>query len=314
MVERHRCANLELRHLRYFLAVTETMNFGQAAERLNIAQPGLSQQIKILEQIVGAILFDRSRRRLRMTLAGEMFLPMVRDIMAQTELATQTAQRAARGEIGRLAIGYVGSAAYTGALTRVVGAFRDNYPHVNLEISEIAMLEQIEAIAQGVLDAGFIRPPVPLPEGIASVPVLQEDLMIVLPQTHPQADRPVVSFADLSDETFITPQHDHQVSFGAHTLAACRAAGFEPKLGPQGRDFMTISSLVSVGLGVALVPQSLQCIQLPNVVYRPLDGWVSRAELAVAYRRGDPSMAVRHFIALVRKQAQPKVAVQPSVA
>ncbi|MBB6014726.1 DNA-binding transcriptional LysR family regulator [Aquamicrobium lusatiense] len=304
MAQRPRANNLELRHLRYFLAVAEAMNFGQAADRLNIAQPGLSQQIKMLEQIIGVVLFDRSRRQLRMTLAGELFLPEVQKIFAQVEHGVQTAQRAGRGEIGRLAIGYVGSAAYTGALTRLVGTFRKTHPYINLDIAEMEMLRQLDAIAQGVLDVGFIRPPVPLPEGVASVTVMREELMIVLPHSHPRAQQPVIFFGDLQEETFITPQHPHLVSFNAHTIEAGREAGFEPRIGAQGRDFMTIASMVSVGLGIALVPQSVQCIQLPNVVYRPLSGTTPLAELAVAYRRGDASAAVRHFISLARKIAR----------
>ncbi|MDX3924615.1 MAG: LysR substrate-binding domain-containing protein [Shinella sp.] len=301
MGKKSSAGNLELRHLRYFLAIADEMNFGQAAERLDIAQPGLSQQIKMLEQILDVTLFDRSRRRLRMTLAGEMFEAEARKIMAQVERAIQTAQRAGRGEVGRLAIGYVGSAAYTGMLTNLVGDFRGKHPLVDLEISEIEMLHQLEAIAEGRLDIGFIRPPVPLPEGVSSVPVMTENLLIALPGVHRQAGREAVSLCDLSDESFITPQHPPLVSFHAHTVDACASAGFEPRLGMQGRDFMTIASMVSVGLGVALVPQSVRCIQLPNVVYRPLVETLPRAELSVAFRRGDASMAVRNFIALARK-------------
>lgn len=293
--------NLELRHLRYFLAIADEMNFGQAAEKLNIAQPGLSQQIKILEQILDVTLFDRSRRRLRMTLAGEMFEADARKIMADVDRAVETAQRAARGEIGRLAIGYVGSAAYTGMLTNLVGEFRGLHPRVDLDISEIEMLRQLEAIAEGRLDIGFIRPPVPLPDGIAAIPVLAEDLMIALPGVHEQASRDAVSLRALAGETFITPQHPPLVSFHAHTVKACASAGFEPQLGAQGRDFMTIASMVSVGLGVSLVPQSVRCIQLPNVVYRPIAETLPQAELSVAFRRGDASMAVRNFITLARK-------------
>ena len=301
---RMRTGSLELRHLRYFLAIAEEMNFGQAAEKLNIAQPGLSQQIKILEQLVGVRLFDRSRRQLRMTPAGEAFLPEIRKVMQQVDRAVKSAQQAGRGETGQLAIGYLGSAAYTGALTRLVGAFRDSHPQVRLAITENAMMQQLQAIAEGSLDLGFIRPPVPLPEGLAAVTVLQEELMMVLPAQHPLAELPRIHIGGLSDATFITPQHASSVSFGAHTLALAQAAGFEPRLGPQGRDFMTIVSMVSVGLGVALVPQSVQCIQLPNVVYRPIAGAAPKAELALAYRRNDGSAAVRHFIAMVRKLAR----------
>jgi DNA-binding transcriptional LysR family regulator len=295
--------NLELRHLRYFLAIADEMNFGQAAERLNIAQPGLSQQIKMLEHILGVILFDRSRRRLRMTLAGEMFESEARRIMADVDHAIESTQLAGRGEVGRLAIGYVGSAAYTGMLTSLVGDFRVAYPKVDLAIAELTMLAQLEAIAQGRLDIGFIRPPVPLPEGVAAITLAAESLFVALSSNHREAGKQAVRLGELADETFITPEHPPQVSFHAHTVRACAQAGFEPRLGPQGRDFMTISSMVSVGLGVALVPQSVSCVQLPNVVYRPLAEELPRAELSVAFRRGDASMAVRNFTALARKIA-----------
>lgn len=304
MGKKSSAGNLELRHLRYFLAIADEMNFGQAAEKLDIAQPGLSQQIKMLEHILGVTLFDRSRRRLRMTLAGEMFESEVRQIMAHVDHAIETTQRAGRGEVGRLAIGYVGSAAYTGMLTSLVGDFRVGYPKVDLAISELTMLSQLEQIAQGRLDIGFIRPPVPLPEGVAAIMLSAEDLFIALPAAHRSVGTDAVRLADLSEETFITPEHPPQVSFHAHTVKACGQAGFEPRLGPQGRDFMTISSMVSVGLGVALVPQSVSCVQLPNVVYRPLADPLPKAELSVAFRRGDASMAVRNFIALARKIAR----------
>ncbi|ASM74356.1 MULTISPECIES: LysR family transcriptional regulator [Roseobacteraceae] len=304
MGQRPSTGNIELRHLRYFLAVVDEMSFSLAAEQLNIAQPGLSQQIKTLESILRVTLLDRSRRQLRLTLAGEVFAKDIRRILAQVERATQTAQRAARGEIGSLAIGYVGSAAYAGALTRLVGAFRNSHPDVDLEIAEMEMLSQIEAIGQGGLDIGFIRPPVPLPDGVATVTVLLEDLLIALPGVHQHAPDAKVKLTDLAEDDFITPQHPPQVSFHAYTVDACGKAGFHPRLGPQGRDFMTIASMVSVGLGVALVPQSVQCIQLPNVVYRPIADTPPKGELALAYRRGDPSAAVQNFVQLARSAAK----------
>lgn len=293
--------NIELRHLRYFLAIADEMNFGRAAERLNIAQPGLSQQIRILEHLLEATLFDRSRRQLRFTLAGEMFAAEVRKVMAQVDVATQIARRAARGEVGRLAIGYVGSAAYTGMLTRLVGDFRSSHPAVELEISEMEMLRQLEAIGDGRLDIGFIRPPVPLPVGVMSLPILQEELLVALPASHALAEAAEVPLGALSEEIFVTPQHPPRVSFHQYTLQACQAAGFDPKLGPRGRDFVTIASMVSVGLGVALVPQSIQCIQLPSICYRSLSDVRPKAELAVASRRGDASTVVRDFIMATRK-------------
>ncbi|MGH6859537.1 MAG: LysR substrate-binding domain-containing protein [Phyllobacterium sp.] len=303
-VRRRGAGNIELRHLRYFLAIAEEMSFARAAERLNIAQPGLSQQIKILEHLLEVRLFDRSRRKLRFTLAGELFYEETRKILAQFEVATQTVRRAARGEVGRLVVGYVGSAAYTGMLTRVIGEFRKNHPAVDVDISELEMLRQLDAIADGRMDVGFIRPPAPLPRNVSSIPILYEDLIVALPASHPLASQSAISLTDLAGEEFIIPEHPSQVSFHHHTTIACQGAGFEPRFGPKGRDFMTIASMVSVGLGVALVPQSIQCIQLPSITYRPMQDTSAKAELAVAFRRGDQSPVVRTFVSVARRYIQ----------
>lgn len=262
-------AMLELRHLRYFLATAEELNYGRAAERLRIAQPGLSQQIKNLEEIVGTQLFDRTRRSVKLTLAGELFAEEARKALQQTETALLVTRRAGRGELGRIAIGYVGSAAYTGALTTMIGEFRKAYPEVELDISEMEMSQQLEHLDHGKLDIGFIRPPVPLPLGIVSTPVLFEEIMLALPENHLLAEQERVSLSALNGNIFITPRHPAGVSFHAHTTSACRAAGFFPRLGPQGRDFVTIASMVAVGLGVALVPQSLRSIRFPACATAP---------------------------------------------
>ncbi|WP_245277140.1 LysR family transcriptional regulator [Rhizobium sp. CF080] len=296
--------NIELRHLRYFMAIAEEMSFARAAERLGVAQPGLSQQIKILEDLLEVRLFDRSRRKPSFTLAGELFYEETRKIITQLDVATQIARRAARGEVGRLAVGYVGSAAYTGMLTRVIGEFRENHPSVELHISELEMLRQLDAIAEGRMDIGFIRPPAPLPRNIDTIPILFEDLDIALNTRHPAADQAEVDLKDLAGEDFIIPVHSSQISFHHHTTVACQKAGFQPRFGPHGRDFMTIASMVSIGLGVALVPRSTRCIQLPSLVYRPIKGQHVKAELAVAFRRGDHSPIVRSFIVITRHHMQ----------
>lgn len=295
--------NIELRHLRYFVATAEEMHFGRAAQRLGIAQPGLSQQIKILEDIVGTSLFDRTRRAVQLTLAGEILASEARKTIAQSEVALLAARQAGRGEVGRIAVGYVGSAAYTGMLTRVINKFRDDYPEVELQLSEMEMLEQLDQISEGKLDIGFIRPPVTLPVGITSVEVLQERLLLAIPSTHPLAARERVSLAAFNSDIFITPRHPPKVSFHKHTTQACQAAGFFPRLGPQGRDFVTITSMVSIGLGVALVPQSVKCIQLPDVRFKPIVGAQIYAELAVAFRRSEPSPAARAFAQHARRFA-----------
>lgn len=287
---------LELRHLRYFVAVAEEMNFGRAAERLGIAQPGLSQQVRALEAIIGSRLLDRSRRAVRLTPAGEVLARQARETLAAADSALRAARRAGRGELGRLAVGYTASAAYTGVLTNILGGFRRICPEVELAVSAMTMQQQLEALAADRLDVCFIRPPVGLPMGVTSFPVLQEPVVIALPADHALAGADMVPLAALAAETFVTPEHAPGVSFHHHTVVACQAAGFHPLLGPQGRDFVTVVSLVAVGLGVALVPRSVRCIGLPSIVYLPTDTAGLTAELAVAHRRTEGSAVARRFI------------------
>jgi DNA-binding transcriptional LysR family regulator len=185
----------------------------------------------------------------------------------------------------------------------MIGEFRRAYPEVELAISEMEMSQQLDQLDQGKLDIGFIRPPVPLPLGIVSTPVLFEEIMLALPRDHALAEEERVSLSALNGDVFITPRHPAGVSFHAHTNAACRVAGFFPRLGPQGRDFVTIASMVAIGLGVALVPQSLQSIRVPGLRYRAIAGEPVLAELAVAYRRNEPSPVARAFAAHARKAA-----------
>lgn len=287
---------IELRHMRYFLAVADELNFGRAAEKLGIAQPNLSQQIKALEEIVGASLFDRTQRSVHLTAAGEYFMTEAREALAHAQTALTVAQRAGRGEIGQIAVGYVGSATYTGALVSIMGAFRDDFPNVEIGLSELEMTAQLKQIAAGTLDVGFIRPPVDLPLGVGSSLILQEQVDLAISDRHPLADRDEIALVDLRDETFITPRHAINVSFHKHTTDACAAAGFSPRLGRHGADFVTIISMVAIGLGVALVPQSCKCLDLPGVRYKRLANTRVLADLSLAYRRSEASPVARAFV------------------
>lgn len=293
---------LELRHLRYFLTLAKERHFGRAAERLKIAQPNLSQQIQKLEQIVGSRLLDRTRKAVRLTPAGELLAAGAVRTLDQAERAMQDARRAGRGELGKLRVTYVASAAYNGALTSMIAEYRRSYPNVELELSELEMRQQLDALAEGSADICYVRPPVALPEGIATVRILEEPTILALPATHPLARRTRVHVRNLTNEIFITPRHDPGVSFHHHTVAACRAAGFLPRMGPQGRDFMTIASMVAVGLGVAIVPRSVSCVTLPGVCYREFSGHAIMADLSIAFRKSDPSEAVRAFVKYSRSK------------
>lgn len=296
--------SFELRHLRYFVAVAEERNFGRAAERLGIAQPGLSQQIASLEILVGTRLLDRSRRLFGLTLPGQVFLVEARKTLAQADAAFAAVQRAARGETGRVSIGYVASAAYSGVLTEVISGFRSAFSEVELVLIEMEMLRQLDRIAEGTLDFGFIRPPAPMPRGLEAMTMLSEPLIALLPAGHRLAAIEEVALRDLAAEVFIVPNQTPEVGFHRQTALACKAAGIDPKIEPTGRDFMTIASMVTVGLGVALVPASMECMQLPGIIYRELASPATRSEISAVYRRNEAAPSANAFIAHCRGEAR----------
>lgn len=291
-----RHGGFELRHLRYFVALVEEQNYARAAARLGIAQPGLSQQILNLEAIVGVPLIDRSRRSVKLTVSGQLLYDEARKILTQTDSTLAALVRVGRGEAGRISIGYVASAAYSGALTEAISTFRALHPDVELQLLEIEMRHQLASIAEGVLDFGYIRPPAPVLPGLATHRILREPLVVALPVDHPLAFRAAIDPVLLADSTFITPRQPPDVGFHANTLAACNEAGFNPAISAVGRDFTTIASMVAVGLGIAVGPRSLSCLQLPGVRYVPLVSEVT-SDLTVAYRKTEASAAVRAFIA-----------------
>lgn len=292
-----RASTLELRHLRYFIALVEERNFERAASRLGIAQPGLSQQIINLEALVGLPLLDRSRRSVHLTLSGQLLFAEGKKIVSQAESALAELQRVGRGQTGRISIGYVASAAYSGVLTESLTSFRKGFQEIELQLVEMEMRQQLTKIADGELDFGYIRPPAPVPPGITTTTVLSEPLVAALPDTHPLALQAEVGLAALADQTFITPRQPADVGFHSNTLEACANAGISPTVNATGRDFTTIMSMVAVGLGIALAPKSLNCLQLPGVLYLPIARTRSTSNLDIAYRKVEGSPAVRAFVA-----------------
>ncbi|MFK0165037.1 LysR substrate-binding domain-containing protein [Rhizobium sp. NPDC090279] len=294
----------ELRHLRYFVALVEERNFDRAAIRLGIAQPGLSQQIMSLEKIVGASLLDRSRRAVKLTHSGEILFQEARKVLAQTDATVAAVRRAGRGESGRISIGYVASAAYSGAVVRTVRNFKRDHPDVEIELQEMELRQQLQRIADGLLDFGYIRSPAPIPSGVIVQVILREPLMTILPTDHAFAGQPIEDLSRLNAETFITPRQPPEVGFYRNTLQACREAGFEPVVKAIAHDFTEIASLVGIGVGIALVPQSMRCADLPDITYQPVEGIGATSDVAIAYRKGEGAPAVKAFIAGHREQVR----------
>ena len=289
---------MELRHLRYFQAVAEELHVGRAAQRLHMAQPPLSRQIQALEAELGLTLFERTRRGVTLTAAGAAYLERVRDVFAAVDRAAAAARRAAVGELGRLAIGYVSSLAYVG-LAELLRAFREAWPHVEVIVREGPPQEQLDALIEGRLDVGFVRGPV-VEGGLVAEIARREPLVVALPPRHPLARRARVELGDLAGEPMLTFARARSPGFFDHVMGLCRAAGFTPKI-VQEAPLIDLVSLVSAGFGVALVPQSLQRVVRRGMVVRPLVG-APRADLMMVRRADDQTPALQRFLEVARKE------------
>jgi DNA-binding transcriptional LysR family regulator len=290
---------VELRHLRYFITVAEELHFGRAAEKLRISQPPLSMQIRSLEEELGVTLLNRTQRHVSLTQAGNTLLLEARQILARIEQAVMLTRRAARGEIGELAIGFITVADYN-VLPSLLREFRNRHPLVNLTLREATTDSQIEDLVNGRLDVGFVLPPIPEP-ALESVPILREPLVLALPDRHPLAHSVgSVRLSSLAQTPFILfPRHmapglyDDIVSF-------CRAAGFSPQVEQEAVQMQTIVSLVSAELGAALIPQSMRNLQRTGVAYRNLRETSPLIEIHLAWRRNDALPALKLFVDLAR--------------
>jgi len=291
---------MELRHLRSFVAVAEERHFGRAAERLHMAQPPLSQQIRRLEAELGATLLHRTTRSVELAPAGDVLLVRAREILALVEGATEDARRAARGEFGRLAVGFTGSATYA-LLPQVAAALRSELPGVVLDLrGELLTPAQVERLLDGRLDVGLLRPPVR--DGDLAVEVVRsEPLVAVLPEAHPLAEADSVPLEELEGEPFVVyPSHFRSVVHDA-VEATCAAHGFHPRVALEVSETATLVSFVAAGLGVSLVPESVRHMTVHGAVYRPLARDAAAVELAVAWRRADTSPVLERALEVVRR-------------
>ena len=301
---------MELRHLRYFLAVAEEGHVTRAAERLGIQQPPLSQQIRALERELDVRLFRRRPRGVELTEAGSALLAEVRTILGQVEHAVAATRRTARGEQGRIALGFTSSAPFHPFVPRVIRAFREAYPLVALTLEESGTTALIDAVRGGRVDAAFIRTPVADPAGLRLDPLLEEPMVVALPAEHPLtpaagADAPPIALKALSAETFLVFRRPDGPGLYDTTISACLAAGFTPRIGQEAPRIVSTLNLVAAGLGIAIVPASLQRMHMDGVAWRRLTG-ASRpvAPINLASRRHDASPAVRRFVTLARQAAK----------
>jgi DNA-binding transcriptional LysR family regulator len=291
--------SMELRHLRYFVAVAEELHFGRAAARLHISQPPLSQQIRDLEQELGVRLLERNRRRVALTPAGASFLDEAREILRRSERAGERARRASRGELGELGVGYVTSA-MNEPLAAILREFRRTRPGVELQLHDQLPDQQLEGLRAGRLDVGFLRPPVDDPLLRAEC-IWREPLVVALPADHPLAAQPRVRWRDLAGEPFVNLPWHAAPGFQRVLFEACRAAGFAPQVRQLANDLPTVIWLVGAGVGVAVVSAGLAGLSRHSVVYRPLRPRGPLVEMVVAWRRDARSPVVEAFLGVTRR-------------
>jgi DNA-binding transcriptional LysR family regulator len=288
---------MELRHIRYFLAVAEERNFTKAASKVGIGQPPLSQQIKDLEREVGAPLFRRLAHGAELTAAGAAFLAGVQDLPARAGRAIKAAQRAARGETGSLRVGFLSTFAFNPVVPAAIRAFRRAYADVELTLVEAPTPGIVTALEDGSFDVGFVRPGSEISAALQCRILSEEPMMVALPARHAAAKEREIALVALKDDSFVMFPRPFGPTLYDDVIDACRKAGFVPRIGQIAPQIASGVTLVAAGLGVAIVPASVRQLQVTGAVYRPIAGKAPVARLAVAYRRGDTSPIVRNFTA-----------------
>jgi DNA-binding transcriptional LysR family regulator len=296
--------NIELRQLRYFVAVAEESHFGRAAARLHMTQPPLSQTIQSLEATLGTPLFLRTKRSVALTPAGIALLPEARRILQQAGALPDLARRAASGESGQLSLSFVSTADYS-VLPPLLREFRERYPQVQIELREATTDVQLEDLMQGRIDAGLLIPPLHDKERteLDYLTVLSEALILAAPQgIKGLRGRNTVNLNTVADFPLIIFPRRIAPAFHDAILGCFRDAGLTPRIGQEAIQMQTIVGLVSAGMGIALVPQSVSNLKRPGVDYKPLSHKTPAVETGLAWRRDNPSPVLRTFLELLRKR------------
>lgn len=297
--------NIELRQLRYFVAVAEEMHFGRAAVRLHMTQPPLSQTIQALESALGAAVFTRTKRSVALTAAGYALLPEARRILEQATALPLLAQRAAAGESGRLSLAFVSIADYS-VLPPALREFHERYPQVHIELQEATTDVQLKQLVQGAIDVGFLIPPLPdkVTGELEYLPLLTEALVLAAPKgLKALRGRHPVELKSLGDQPLIIFPRRIAPAFYDAILACFRDAGLIPRIGQEAIQMQTIVGLVSAGMGIALVPQSVSNLKRPGVEYHAIAGSnIPLVETGMAWRSDNQAPVLRAFLELLRKK------------
>lgn len=286
---------LEFRHLRYFLALAEELHFGRAAQRLAMSQPPLSVAIQQLETSIGARLFDRDSKGVRLTPAGAAFRPQAAALLARAEEACALAREVQAGEVGRLRLGFVGSTLFHG-LSAWLQAFQASHPRVEVVVVELNSQDQIEALLAEELDLGLVHTD-RLPPALTAQALYQEPFLACLPASHPLAGQAEIPLVALSEQPFILFSRKGSPDYHARIVEICRRHGFYPRLQHEGRHWLSVVSLVAQGLGVSLVPAAFQRAGVQGAVFRPVSDALEPSAVFAAWRQASDAALRNAFLA-----------------
>ena len=307
---------MELRHMRYFVAVAQERSFTRAAERLLIAQSPLSRQIRKLERDVGVELFARTTRSVSLTYAGQVFYEAAVQLLEASDEVIETTRKASRGEFGKLSVGFTGAATYE-LLPVILRAYADRHPDVTIEVkSDMDTPQQVEALLEGRLAIGVLRPPIRA-AGLTVEVLRHEPVVVLLASRHPAAVRRELDLADLRDEAFISYNNNPPASMYLVMKSACESAGFVPRIKHVVADSSALVALVAADMGIALVPASLRHLGIRGATYRPLRSPRLSTPLGLAYRDQTVDPLVRRFVEISRtvvRSLQPTEQPQPALS
>lgn len=298
--------NIELRHLRYFIAVAEELHFGRAAQRLNISQPPLSQQIQQLEQETGARLFSRTNRSVQLTAAGAQLLPDARAILQQVDQAAERAARLHRGETGELRIGFTSSAPFIAQVSDALYHFRLRWPDVHIQMQEINTRQQLAPLHEGRLDLGIMRN-TPLPGDLCHQLLRREPLCAVMHRAHPLAEAGQISVRALANEPFVFFDAQGGTALYSEILSLLHRYQIQPYITQEAGEAMTILGLVATGLGVSILPASFRRARLDEVIWLPLTEPDAVSEMWMVWSGGrEPTAPVTNMMQLLQCNAEQK--------
>lgn len=289
---------IELRHLRHFIALAEEGHFGRAAERVFVVQQALSSSIRSLEDELGVSLVLRTTRRVQLTPAGEVFLTSARATLNTLAQGTERARQAARGEVGRLGIGFVSGLAF-GGLPDIVRRFREDFPHVAVDLRELTAQEQEAALRAGEIDVGLMLLPVRDPS-FDTLALWRQELVAALPSSHPLARKRRLQIADLAGEPFVFFPRAVRATYFDQVMRWCAASGFTPRIVQEAIEVPTLLSLVAAGLGVFLPIRFFQNVSLPGVTYRPVVG-APTVEIVATWPRAQQGGVVAAFLKVAQE-------------